>query len=54
MCQPGRPGPQGLSQEGSPALAFFQRAKSAADRFRSAVEPPSPCIASTERLVSLP
>ena len=28
MCQPGRPWPQGLSQEGSPGLAAFQRAKS--------------------------
>jgi hypothetical protein len=54
MCQPGLPGPQGLSQEGSPGLAFFQSAKSADDRFRSAVEPPSPCMQSTERLVSLP
>ena len=23
MCQPGRPGPQGLGQEGSPGLARF-------------------------------
>ena len=30
MCQPGRPGPQGLGQEGSPGLAPFHRAKSAA------------------------
>ena len=29
MCQPGRPGPQGLSHDGSPGLAPFQRAKSA-------------------------
>ena len=28
MCQPGRPGPQGLSQYGSPGLAPFHRAKS--------------------------
>ena len=28
MCQPGRPGPQGLSQDGSSGLAAFQRAKS--------------------------
>ncbi len=30
MCQPGRPGPQGLGHEGSPGLADFHRAKSAA------------------------
>ena len=28
ICQPGRPGPQGLSQAGSPGLEPFQRAKS--------------------------
>ena len=28
MCQPGRPGPQGLSQAGSPGLAAFQSVKS--------------------------
>ena len=28
MCQPGRPFPQGESQDGSPGLAAFQRAKS--------------------------
>ena len=28
MCQPGRPGPQGLSQAGSPGLELFHRAKS--------------------------
>ena len=26
MCHPGRPAPQGESQEGSPSLAAFQRA----------------------------
>jgi hypothetical protein len=31
MCHPGRPGPQGESQNGSPARAAFQRAKSHAD-----------------------
>ena len=44
MCQPGRPLPQGLSQEGSPGLAFFQSAKSAGERLRSTVSPPSPCM----------
>ncbi len=28
MCQPGRPGPQGESQEGSPGLTAFQSTKS--------------------------
>ena len=28
MCQPGRPGPHGLSHAGSPGLAPFHRAKS--------------------------
>ena len=28
MCQPGRPLPHGLSHDGSPGLALFQRAKS--------------------------
>ena len=28
MCHPGRPGPQGLSQDGSPGFDDFQRAKS--------------------------
>ena len=28
MCQPGRPGPHGLSHAGSPGLALFHRAKS--------------------------
>ena len=32
MCQPGRPGPHGEGQEGSPGLEAFQRAKSAAER----------------------
>ncbi len=36
-CQPGRPGPHGVSQEGSPGLAPFQRAKSRGSRLASAV-----------------
>ena len=28
ICQPGRPGPQGLSHDGSPGFDRFQRAKS--------------------------
>ena len=35
MCQPGRPGPQGLSQAGSPGLAHFHRAKSPGFSLRS-------------------
>ncbi len=54
MCQPGRPGPQGLGQEGSPALAPFQSAKSAGERLRSAVLPPSNCIDSSVRWLSFP
>ena len=30
MCQPGRPGPHGSGQEGSPGFAAFHRAKSSA------------------------
>ena len=33
MCQPGRPGPQGLSHDGSPGLDLFQSAKSPGWRF---------------------
>ena len=32
VCQPGRPGPHGESQLGSPGLAAFQRAKSIGER----------------------
>lgn len=32
MCQPGRPGPHGDDQEGSPALDAFHNAKSEAER----------------------
>ena len=35
MCQPGRPGPHGLSHAGSPGLAPFHRAKSSGSRFSS-------------------
>ncbi len=35
MCQPGRPGPQGESQAGSPGLAAFHRAKSSGSSFNS-------------------
>ena len=32
MCQPGRPGPQGDGQLGSPGLAAFHSAKSSGSR----------------------
>ena len=35
-CQPGRPGPQGVSQDGSPGLAPFHSAKSRGSRLASA------------------
>ena len=35
VCQPGRPRPQGESQLGSPALAFFHKAKSSGERLSS-------------------
>ena len=35
MCQPGRPGPHGLSHAGSPGLAPFHSAKSSGSRFAS-------------------
>ncbi len=55
ICQPGRPGPQGLSQAGSPGLAPFQRAKVAGIALRSLTSmraPASSCSGS--RLQSLP
>lgn len=33
ICHPGLPLPHGDSHDGSPALDFFQRAKSVEDRF---------------------
>ena len=55
MCQPGRPGPHGLSHAGSPGLAPFHRAKSPGLRLRSLTSmraPASSCSGS--RLHSLP
>ncbi len=37
MCQPGRPGPQGLSHDGSPGFELFQSAKSPGLRFSDEV-----------------
>jgi len=42
VCQPGRPGPQGESQLGSPGLAFFHTAKSKGDRFSSVASTRAP------------
>ena len=39
MCQPGRPGPQGLSHAGSPGFAPFHRAKSPGFRFVADLDP---------------
>ncbi len=36
-CQPGRPGPHGVSQNGSPGLAAFHSAKSRGSRFSATV-----------------
>jgi len=36
ICQPGLPGPQGDSHEGSPSLDFFQSAKSVTQHFSCA------------------
>ncbi|MNL44628.1 hypothetical protein D3C87_1672170 [compost metagenome] len=55
MCQPGRPGPQGESQEGSPGLEAFQRAKSMGWRFFSSISTRAPaCIWSSVRPESWP
>ena len=42
MCQPGRPGPQGLSQVGSPGLAAFHSTKSAGWRLAALTATRSP------------
>lgn len=44
MCQPGRPGPHGLGQLGSPGCDAFQRAKSSGDFSAALVKAPSPDI----------
>ena len=53
MCQPGRPGPQGLGQLGSPGLLAFQTAKSAGSALPGT---PSSALrsSSTLRPLSLP
>ena len=55
MCQPGRPGPHGLSQETSPSLAAFQRAKSRGFSLRSvsaSVRPLAPISRSSKVLLA--
>ena len=56
MCQPGRPGPQGESQQvSSPSLCAFQRAKSSGSSFSEAEPASSPwSMSSVRRLESLP
>jgi hypothetical protein len=47
MCQPGLPGPQGLSHVGSPGLAAFQSTKSKGLRLRSSTATRSPALLSS-------
>ncbi len=47
MCQPGRPGPHGLSHAGSPGLAAFQSAKSSGLRFCSPTSMRAPDLRSS-------
>ena len=54
MCQPGRPGPQGLSQAGSPGFAAFQSAKSAGSCFSSPSSMRDSVSESTDLPESLP
>ncbi len=55
MCQPGRPGPQGLSHLGSPGLAPFQRTKSMGFSFRSLTSTRAPaCMSSSVRPLNRP
>ena len=56
MCQPGRPSPQGDTQNvSSPSLRAFQSAKSCGASFSSAASSPSPyCISSSGLLEILP
>ncbi len=50
MCQPGRPGPHGLGQDGSPGLAAFHSAKSRGSRFRSSTSTRAPASRSSRFL----
>ena len=42
VCHPGRPGPQGDAQVGSPGLAFFHSTKSRGERFSSSASTRAP------------
>lgn len=44
MCHPGRPGPQGLGQLGSPGFTDFHSAKSAGPRLRLSTATRSPAL----------
>ena len=46
-CQPGRPGPHGESQVGSPGLAAFQSAKSRGSRLASPASMRAPTMRSS-------
>jgi hypothetical protein len=50
MCQPGRPGPQGDSQDGSPGLAAFHSTKSSGSRLASSTSMRAPARRSASRL----
>ncbi len=50
MCQPGRPGPQGESQAGSPGLADFHSTKSRGSRLPPATSTLSPARRSSRDL----
>src|SRR6185436_7662337 len=55
MCHPGRPGPHGLGQEGSPGLADFQSAKSSGSSLLSPTSTREPdCRSSMRFLESFP
>ena len=55
MCQPGRPGPHGLSHQGSPGLEDFQSAKSIGSSLRSSTSTRAPAsISSSSRCPSSP
>ncbi len=55
MCQPGRPAPHGLSQDGSPGLAAFHTAKSSLSSLPGSPSTRAPSSSSSIRwLLSLP
>ncbi len=50
MCQPGRPSPQGLLQEGSPGLAAFHKTKSNGSSLSSTTSTRAPDSKSSKTL----